>query len=279
MNRNAINDFTADITASSDLDLSSEYIIFSSPSDNPADLDDGPTYGIWVFEEGQRTLVADTLKDLFEKASQAASAPAIEALGAGDPTADNIDSLPPSQEAGGTSINVDDLFASAERPNPRVPTSSSNGVSSDPGPVDESASLMSMLGLGSAITESKSPAPNVTARGPAPDPAPAPAPAPAAVSVPALAPGQASRQAPAPGVPVTKDEHLAPSPAVGAPVQEPMSPSPRLLRSVVQAGLASREVPGAPKLPRREFVTALLNRIHTEPQFVDQLYADYVQRP
>lgn len=59
MNRNGVENFSADVTQEDDLEITPEFIIY-----RPETNGDNEVYGIWVFEPGQRMAVGDKLLKL-----------------------------------------------------------------------------------------------------------------------------------------------------------------------------------------------------------------------
>lgn len=75
MNRNGVENFSADVTPDDDLEITPEFIIY-----RPEKNGDNEVYGIWVFEPNQRMAIGDKLLKL----QQMAEAPSEEQVMAAD---------------------------------------------------------------------------------------------------------------------------------------------------------------------------------------------------
>ncbi|SPO23771.1 related to decapping enzyme [Ustilago trichophora] len=75
MNRNGVENFSADITPEDDLEITPEFIIY-----RPATNGDNEVYGIWVFEPSQRMAIGDKMLKLQASVASDNTAPHVNFL-------------------------------------------------------------------------------------------------------------------------------------------------------------------------------------------------------
>lgn len=338
MNRNGVENFSADVTPDDDLEITPEFIIY-----RPESSGDNEVYGIWVFEPNQRMAVGDKMLKLqamadapSEEEIQAANAvdrvpPAVggdgkaaasggkdatqpekekEKEGKGKGKANGKPKRGAKQAAekskdtdakeepvaaveneGSTQINLDDLFGSA--PTQSADPSDGQHASFAPEqPPTEAASngsslLDSLFQSAVSLDSTSTPSASVTE-------------APKAASTESTSTTTNSNN--------NNNHHTqnllsllgSSTVAASAPAEAATTASSQPSESASQAEQPSTEkAGGAPKmaelleqnirdriglgddgqpLSRREFVTELLSMVHTNPDFVTELYNSYVAR-
>ncbi|CDS00461.1 hypothetical protein [Sporisorium scitamineum] len=307
MNRNGVENFSADVTPDDDLEITPEFIIY-----RPEKNGDNEVYGIWVFEPNQRMAIGDKLLKLqqmveapseeqvrqADKASsstvpavsgekQAAPAAASQKNAKAEPeasavkeTSEAVPSAAPDN-LGGTQINLDDLFGSSApapahtEPEPTDTTSApahenstdtSNGTSLLDSLFQKAVSVDTST---STTSESKSTA---VAAEPSDN---------HAQNLLALLGSSTSSSTPAPAAVATDS---VPTQAK-SPTDQPTSSTqdkvgaPKM-SELIEQGICDRIGLGddGKPLSRREFVTELLSMVHTNPEFVTELYESYLSR-
>lgn len=327
MNRNGVENFSADVTPEDDLEITPEFIIYRPETTNEV-------YGIWVFEANQRMSVGDKLLKLqqmtdgpseevvkkamagdketvaastggeekgkgAEKEKQQESGKNAKGKANGKPKKNakaaqaaaekNNDSTtttaaPVAEETeAGTQISLDDLFGSATAPTqPSLEateaTREHSAAETEQPTSSNGASLLDSLFQSASLHST----PNAT---------------PAAASGEAIA----SKSAASPPKPADKDHAQNPLSLLGGNTANGRSESPAPTTTTQPSAplTEQKEAGGAPKmsdlieagikdriglgddgqpLSRREFVTELLSMVHTNPDFVSELYGAYVAR-
>ncbi|EST05236.1 Dcp1-like decapping [Kalmanozyma brasiliensis GHG001] len=321
MNRNGVENFSADVTPDDDLEITPEFIIYRPEANDEV-------YGIWVFEPGQRMSVGDKLlrlqqmveapsAEVVRVAEQSSSAAGeskqaekkngkeTEAKGGkgkvnGKPkrnakqtttaplmvekdSADEASSTPaPSAIASTDSevsrqINLDDLFgSSAPASTPAQSGEESTEKEAAPQAASNGANLLDSL-FQNAVSLDNAPS-NTAPATEASKSVAEPTPATHSQNLLALL-GGPSTSAPT----ATTEPSEPPKPTTPPPQPEPTSATsggaPKMSELIEQAirdriGLGDDGQP----LSRREFVTELLSMVHTNPDFVSELYNSYVSR-
>ncbi|PWN51298.1 PH domain-like protein [Violaceomyces palustris] len=141
MNRNGVENFSADMTPDDDLEITPEFIIYRPESS------DNAIYGIWIFEPSQRLSVGEKMLQLQQMPSpspapaQPSTAPSTSTTTASDPAA-----YQPSTTNQPSSISLDALFG--------APTSADDPASKQASPpATKSISLLdAMFGQASLQT-------------------------------------------------------------------------------------------------------------------------------
>lgn len=331
MNRNGVENFSADVTPEDDLEITPEFIIYRPETSNEV-------YGIWVFEANQRMAVGDKmlkLQNMMERPSEedvnlaeklesvAVGAPAavegkqtagVAATATGqkggkesegkagkakangkpkrgakqaversnDETTSARATPVPANDASmdsevGRQINLDDLFGA-----PVAPSLSAAQVAEEPSDSAHEAVSKEPESNGASLLDSLFQKASLN-----------PVPAPSSTTTTAEAP-QAPTQSTQPNhsqnllalLGATNTSQPSTPPVNPAPTQAPTEQNvsqPKTapkMSELIEQGIRDRIGLGDDNQPlsRREFVTELLSLVHTNPDFVKELYDEYLSR-
>ncbi|KAN0065734.1 hypothetical protein ACQY0O_000864 [Thecaphora frezii] len=310
LNRNGVENFSADMTPDDDLEITPEFIIYRPDSSCEDDV-----YGIWIFESSQRISIGEQMLKLQQMASPPSSQPLelkppATAVLPSDP-AGCLDALSQDVAPQPESISLDVLFGGPAQASNVAPPAES--VS--PKPPSHEASLLGALFQNATIQSPAPPSAAAEKRAtPAWTAAPTAAPAAAAPAAEATKDGSAQNLLALLGV----KPPSTPASASFAAASEALQPSvpPASTDNAIRAAEAKPATPRnaekkptteiqttangtaaqAPKmsdliadgikgriglgddgtpLPRRDFVRELLSLVHTDPTFVDEIHAAY----
>ncbi|GAC76064.1 predicted transporter [Moesziomyces antarcticus T-34] len=287
MNRNGVENFSADVTQEDDLEITPEFIIY-----RPETNGDNEVYGIWVFEPGQRMAVGDKLLKLQQMTEPPSQAQIEAAVAASSSTVAletstkektdkkekkdaqqaaqtdkkkakkknakdkdknserkevEVEAEPEPEPEQTTQISLDDLFGGA--PAAAAPQEAKQ-VEEGQAQQKTSAERSSLLDSMFASAVSLGTAPAAAALSTAKD-------------APELTPASTAAG------PATAPQ------SNGASTQDKTSMSALIEQTILQRIALGDD--GKP-LSRREFVTELLSIIHTDPAFVTALYDTYLAR-
>lgn len=281
MNRNGVENFSADVTGEDDLEITPEFIIYR-PRDGSGSGEEGEVYGIWVFEGEQRAKVGEMLLELQgmegapreeevkaalegdkstesgtaekagDKSGKSSKQNGKPKRGGKEKQADKKEAAAPAAPAeaetngeNGTTISLDDLFGApapaAASAAPAVPLTERRDTT-DPA-TEEGPNLLDTLFQSTSLSEST------------------PAPADQTNTLLALLGNSTSAPAPA----SQPNETTPPAPKMT-----------ELLESATHSRIGLGD-DGQP-LSKRDFVTELLSMIHTNPDFVTELHNSYLAR-
>lgn len=315
MNRNGVENFSADVTPDDDLEITPEFIIY-----RPEQNDE--VYGIWVFEPSQRMAVGDKLLRLqqmgeapkeeeIELATSLSSAvqeggsdgkvtpadvtrKASKGKANGKPKrGGNAQKQAEKQEAAvkevtvqaasaeadsGTQISLDDLFGTATTPAQATEAASSSEKPSEPPASDGNggSSLLDSL-FQSAVSINANPTSNSNATETSKAPAESTDPTHAQNLLALLGAGTTTSNTPASASQAAQQTNGSQAPRPEPSVEKKDAPK---MADLIEQGITDRIGLGddGKPLSRREFVTELLSMVHTNPDFVTELYDSYVSR-
>ncbi|GAK65802.1 uncharacterized protein PAN0_010c4023 [Moesziomyces antarcticus] len=289
MNRNGVENFSADVTQEDDLEITPEFIIY-----RPETNGDNEVYGIWVFEPGQRMAVGDKLlklQQMTEPPSQAQIEAAVAAssstVALETSTKDKTDKKEKKEAQQAAQAdkkkakkkNAKDKDKNSERKEVEVE------AEPEPEPEPEQTTQISLDDLfGGAPAASVPQELEEVQGGQAQQKASADgsslldsmfASAVSLESAPAAAAPSTEKEAPAPTPASTAADPATAPQSNGASAQGKSSMSTLIEQTILQRIALGDD--GQP-LSRREFVTELLSIIHTDPAFVTALYDTYLAR-